>query len=260
MARFDPSKTRTMVKRMSARSCKFVPIGNVLTFAVIAIMESTEIPHIPYAHARLSTEDMQQRSTEDYTLLMQRRSVRQFSSEPIPMDVLRTVLATASSAPSGAHKQPWTFCLVTNPDLRRTIRLAAEKEEHLNYGGRMSDEWLKDLEPLRTNASKPFLEEAPALVVLFKQTYGLQENQRSLHYYVNESVGIAAGFFISSLHRAGLCTLTHTPSPMNFLEKLLHRPPNEKAYLLMPVGYPAADAMVPKLERKGASHYLVDYP
>jgi iodotyrosine deiodinase len=223
-------------------------------------MEQTDIPHIPYAHVRLSAADMEQQSKSDHTLMMQRRSIRQFSSEPIPIDILRTIIATASSAPSGAHKQPWTFCLVTNPDIKRAIRLAAEKEEQLNYSGRMSDEWLKDLEPLGTNAFKPFLEEAPALVVLFKQAYGLQENQRSLHYYVNESVGIAAGFFISSLHRVGLCTLTHTPSPMNFLEKLLHRPPNEKAYLLMPVGYPAADATVPQLVRKEPAQFLVEYP
>jgi len=213
----------------------------------------------PYCPVRPTEDKMRQQIETDLTQIWNRRSVRHFSSDPIPLDVVEKAIAIASSAPSGAHKQPWTFCLVTNKDLQRSIRVAAEKEECQNYAGRMSDEWLSDLKPLGTNADKPFLEEAPALIVMFKQTYGLKNQERSLHYYVNESVGIAAGFLISALHRAGLSTLTHTPSPMNFLEQLLQRPANEKAYLLLPVGYAHADALVPDLSRKPAEDYLVKY-
>ena len=160
---------------------------------------------------------------------------------------------TASSAPSGAHKQPWTFCAVSNPKLKSIIRKAAEDEEYTNYNGRMGEEWVKDLEKLETDWNKPFLEDAPWLIIVFKKVHDLVDGQKKKNYYVNESVGIASGFLISAIHNAGLVTLTHTPSPMNFLEKILERPKNERAFLLLPVGYPEKDITVPDLTRKKLS-------
>jgi iodotyrosine deiodinase len=179
-----------------------------------------------------------------------RRSVRDFAPDPIPGGVLEDVLRTASSAPSGANMQPWTFVVVRDPSLKRAIRDAAEEEERTNYGGRMSEEWLRALAPLGTDWRKEFLEIAPALIVVFKQEYGLVDGKKVRHYYVGESVGIACGFLLAALHHAGLAALTHTPSPMGFLAKILQRPPNEKAYLLIPVGYPAGTCRVPAIERK----------
>ncbi len=189
----------------------------------------------------------------------ERRSVRKFSTRPVQMEVMENIIMTAATAPSGAHKQPWTFALITNADLRKQIRAAAEEEEYESYHGRMSDEWLRDLAPMGTDWHKPFIEEAPYIIVIFKKVYDLHEGEKQTNYYVNESVGIAVGMLISAIHNAGLVALTHTPSPMNFLAKILERPENERAYLLMPVGYAAEDATVPNLERKAKSDVIVKY-
>jgi iodotyrosine deiodinase len=171
------------------------------------------------------------------------------------MDVVRTAIASAAQAPSGANKQPWTFVLVTDPAVKQAIRKAAEKEESAFYESRASTEWLDDLAPLGTDEKKPFLEEAPALIVVFAQSAG---SHGAKHYYVKESVGIACGFLLASLHMAGLATLTHTPSPMNFLAEVLERPPNERAFLLIPVGYPQTDCNVPDIRRKESADYLIE--
>lgn len=195
---------------------------------------------------------------EFHRLMDARRSVRHFSPEPVPFAVIAEVVRAASTAPSGAHKQPWTFCVVGNADLKRWIRAAAEEEERANYNGRMSDEWLKDLAPLGTDADKPFLEDAPWLVVVFKRVYEVEpEGHKHQNYYVNESVGIATGLLLAAAHHAGLATLTHTPSPMNFLTNLLDRPVNERPYLLIPMGYPAPGCLVPRLRRKPLEDVLV---
>lgn len=185
-----------------------------------------------------------------------RRSVRAFSPDPVPLDVIRRCVHIAGQAPSGANKQPWTFALVTSPAIKAQIRAAAEAEERRFYGGRAPQSWLDDLAPLGTDHQKPFLEEAPALIVLFAQSKGPDGGK---HYYVQESVGIAAGMLIAALHQVGLATLTHTPSPMGFLGEILQRPAHERAYLLLPVGYPAQDAKVPDISRKPLSEILVEY-
>jgi nitroreductase len=203
---------------------------------------------------------MQERSADYLVYMASRRSLREFSSEPVPKQVIESLILTASSAPSGAHKQPWTFCAVSDTSIKKQIREAAEIEEKINYMGRMSDIWLEDLEPFGTNWQKPFLEIAPWLLVVFKKSYDLGENgTRRKNYYVNESVGIATGFLLAAIHQAGLVALTHTPSPMHFLEKILQRPANEKAFLLIPVGYPAQGARVPNLTRKGLEEVAVFY-
>lgn len=186
-----------------------------------------------------------------------RRSVREFSDTPVPRELLESVIRTAGLAPSGANKQPWKFVLVDDPALKHEIRLAAEAEERENYGGRMSEEWLRDLEPLGTDWHKEFLDRAPALIVVFKERFGVQQGVAHKHYYVEESVGIACGFLIVALHTAGLACLTHTPSPMNFLGRILRRPSNEVPFLLLPVGYPAAGTTVPAIERKPLEEILV---
>ena len=191
---------------------------------------------------------MRARATAFYEELVGRRTVRDFAADPVPIDVLDTAIATASSAPSGAHKQPWTFVVVTDPAVKATIREAAEVEERAFYQGRAGERWLKDLEPFETNADKPFLETAPALIAVFAQKHGGADGER--HYYVSESVGIATGFLIAALHHAGLAALVHTPSPMRFLGEILGRPRNERPYLLLVVGYPAVGATVPDLARK----------
>jgi iodotyrosine deiodinase len=186
-----------------------------------------------------------------------RRSVRQFSSEPVPFELVANAVATAGSAPSGAHQQPWTFVVVSDAALKRRIRLAAETEERRNYEGRMSDEWLRVLEPIGTDWRKPHIEDAPYVIVVFEQVYGLDGGRKVKHYYTKESVGIATGLLLASLHVAGLATLTHTPSPMGFLSRLLERPRNERPYVLVPVGYPAPDAEVPDLARKPLAEILM---
>ena len=207
------------------------------------------------------TEDRIKKNAEDYNSFIQkRRTVRDFSDKQIPIEILENIIVAASSAPSGAHKQPWKFCLIANPELKKKIREAAEKEEYENYHGRMSESWLKDLEPFDTDWNKEFLEIAPYLIVVFKESYSInQEGEQSKNYYVNESVGIACGFLLTAIHQAGLVSLTHTPSPMNFLSDLLNRPKNEKAYLLIPVGYPAQNTRVPELKRKGLDQVLIKY-
>ncbi len=189
-----------------------------------------------------------------------RRSVREFSPRSVPREVIEYAIRTASTAPSGAHMQPWTFVLVGDPEVKHRIRVAAEKEEYENYeGGRIPPEWRRALAPLGTDWRKPFLEVAPWLVVVFEQRYGFDlEGNRRHHYYVKESVGIACGVFIATLHRLGLATLTHTPSPMAFLTKLLGRPKNERPYVLFPVGYPADGAVVPNITRKGLDEVMVE--
>lgn len=189
-----------------------------------------------------------------------RRSVRDFSDRSIPFTVIKNLIKTASTAPSGAHKQPWTFCVVKSKGLKKQIREAAEKEEHESYENRMSEEWLDDIKPLQTNWEKPFLETAPYLIVVFKKSYDiLPDGSKRNNYYVSESVGLACGFLLTAIHQAGLVALTHTPSPMNFLTTLLKRPTNEKPYLLIPVGYAHPDAWVPKLKRKSLKEIMVEY-
>ncbi|WP_439882413.1 nitroreductase family protein [Pontibacter sp. MBLB2868] len=214
-------------------------------------MPDTDFPFIPYHPDQYTSEEVVRRAQEYFNFLDKRRSVREFSDKPVPRKVIERLLMTASTAPSGAHKQPWTFCVISNPELKQQIRAAAEKEEYDSYHGRMTPEWLEDLAPLGTDWRKPFLEVAPWLIVVFKKAYDFKEDgSKRNNYYVSESVGIACGFLISAIHHAGLVTLTHTPSPMNFLTKLLKRPENERPFLLLPVGYPAHEVRVPDLERK----------
>jgi len=221
---------------------------------------STSDSFIPYQSTRKNSKDSLSAAKAFETLLDQRRSIRTFSSEPVDRNVIESIIRTASTAPSGAHKQPWTFCAVSNAEVKSKIRAAAEKEEYENYHGRMSDDWLKDLGVFGTDWNKPFLEVAPWLIVIFKKAYDLNaDGTKAKNYYVNESVGIAAGFLISAIHHAGLVTLTHTPSPMNFLQKVLERPENERPFLLLPVGYPSDDAVVPVLQRKRLEEISVFY-
>lgn len=215
--------------------------------------------YIPFEYEKIQSNEMLEKSDSFFKMMNKRRSIRHFSDEEIPIEVIENIVKTASTAPSGAHKQPWTYCIVSNPELKSKIRKAAEKEEFDNYNGRMSEEWLNDLAVFETNWEKPFLEIAPYLVVIFKQTYGMNDDQKAKHYYVNESVGISAGLFIAAAHQAGLATLTHTPSPLNFLTQLLNRPINEKPFLLIPIGYPAVGASVPRIERKQLEDFVVSY-
>ena len=184
------------------------------------------------------------------TNISSRRSVREFSNEAVPIELITNAVKAAASAPSGANKQPWHFVVVTDPRIKKEIRMAAEKEEKAFYNYRASSEWLKDLEPFETNWSKPFLETAPSLIVVFKKIYDVRKKQRKKNYYVNESVGIASGILLAALHHSGLVTLAHTPAPMGFLEEILKRPKNEKAFLLIPVGLPSKDAEVPRVTKK----------
>ncbi|MFT4660625.1 MAG: iodotyrosine deiodinase [Patiriisocius sp.] len=201
-----------------------------------------------------------QKSKSFHSWLDTRRSVRDFSDDPIPKDVIENLIKSASTAPSGAHKQPWTFCAVSNPLLKSKIRIAAEIEEKKSYDSRMSERWKKDLEPLATDMNKPFLENAPWLIIAFKKVYELgDDGEKHNNYYVNESVGIACGMLIAAIHDAGLVTLTHTPSPMNFLAKVLNRPSNERAFLLLPVGYPKFPTYVPDIKRKALDEVTVFY-
>ena len=203
-----------------------------------------------YEGQQLSQQEMIAHSADYFEFMSSRRSIRHFSDRPVPKEVIENLIKTAASAPSGAHKQPWHFCAISSSEVKKKIRVAAEKEEYENYHGRMSDDWLEDLEPFATDWHKPFIETAPWLIAVFKKPYDLVEGEKKHNYYVNESVGIASGILISAIHKAGLVTLTHTPSPMNFLQDILKRPANERAFLLMPVGYPANGAKVPSLDRK----------
>ena len=214
-------------------------------------------PFVSYTRKSFGEEEMKTRSRNFYEWMDTRRTVRDFSDRPIPESVIENLLLAASTAPSGAHKQPWTFCVVKNPEIKKQIRIAAEKEEKESYENRMSEEWLKDLAPLGTDFNKPFLETAPYLIVVFKRIYEFENNKKHQNYYVTESCGIACGFLLTAIHDAGLVALTHTPSPMNFLSKILKRPENEKPYLLIPIGYPAEECWVPDIKRKELSEICV---
>lgn len=207
--------------------------------------------HIKYDVESVSQEESILRSANFYKEMNHRRSVREFSTQPVEKEVIVNIIQTASTAPSGAHKQPWVFCAVSNSNIKQQIRIAAEAEERENYTSRMSERWKEDLEVLATDADKPFLENAPWLIVVMKKAYDINEKgEKQNNYYVNESVGIACGMLITAIHKAGLVTLTHTPSPMNFLSKVLKRPANERPYLLLPVGYPQNPVYVPDIHRK----------
>ena len=216
-------------------------------------------PHVLYSRPKLSSEELIKNSQNFYQEMNQRRTVREFEKTPIPEEILENIIATAGTAPSGAHKQPWTFCLISDPELKKKIRIAAEEEEKISYSSRMPETWKNDLRPLGTDWEKPFLEDAPYLIVVFKQSYGIESGEKIQHYYVNESVGIACGFLIAAIHQTGLATVTHTPSPMNFLSELLGRPKNEKPYLLLPVGYAKEETYVPDIERKPIDDFLERY-
>ena len=206
---------------------------------------------IPLDFQSVSESASLERAEAFYRHLDARRSVRDFSDRPVPRRLIELAIRTASTAPSGAHMQPWTFVAIEDPAVKRQIREAAEREERASYDGRMSEEWRRALAPLGTDWRKPFLETCPWLVVLFAQRTGQHpDGTKRKHYYVQESCGIAAGLFIASLHTMGLATLTHTPSPMRFLSDVLGRPANEAPYILFPVGYPAKGATVPDLPRK----------
>ncbi len=208
------------------------------------------MPFKPLEFKPLPENELINRSSTFRHQLSTRRSVRHFSKRAVPMEVIENVIMTASSAPSGANQQPWKFVIVRDPKVKREIRAAAEKEERSFYKQRAPDEWLAELAPLGTDWQKPFLEDAPFLIIVFKQIYGVQKDLQIKHYYVNESVGIAVGFLLTAIHQTGLVALTHTPSPMGFLRQILNRPENEKAFLVVPVGYPQEDVDVPGLIKK----------
>jgi iodotyrosine deiodinase len=202
-------------------------------------------------------EEMLSRAREFHAMLSTRRSVRDFAARPVPREIIQQCVETAGTAPSGANMQPWHFEIVGDPAVKKEIRLAAEAEEREFYAGRASEEWLQALQPLGTDAEKPFLETAPWLVAIFEQRHGLDEQGNKVrHYYTKESVGLAVGFLIAAIHNAGLACLTHTPSPMNFLNEILGRPSNEKPFLLLVVGYPAEGATVPGITRKKPEDFL----
>ncbi len=211
----------------------------------------SEYPFVPLEHEPLPDKDMLQRGQDFYAHMDRRRSVRQFSDQPVPKKLIELAIRTASTAPSGAHRQPWRFVAVSAPEIKREIRIAAEAEEKKSYEERMPEEWLEALAPFRTDWRKPFLETVPWIVVAFEELYGFYpDGRKRKNYYVRESTGLACGLFIASLHTMGLVTLTHTPSPMAFLRQILGRPQNERPYILFPVGYPADGATVPDLQRK----------
>lgn len=216
--------------------------------------------HLLYQPVMIGAEQSLTASMNFFDFMNQRRSVRSFSDRPVDKKVIETILKTAGTAPSGAHKQPWTFCAISDSLIKKEIRIAAELEEKKSYESRMSASWLKDLAPLGTDMHKPFLEIAPWLIVVFKRVYELDEDRSVMNnYYVNESVGIACGMLISAIHHAGLVTLTHTPSPMKFLHDILGRPENERPFLLLPVGYPQEPSYVPELYRKDLDEMAVFY-
>jgi len=213
------------------------------------VTEPTLVPLADYRE--YPPEEMRQRAAEFYADVRRRRSVRDFSDRPVPRDIVEDCLRAAGTAPSGANKQPWHFVVVADPAVKRRIREAAEAEERAFYSRRATQEWLEDLAPLGTGPDKPFLETAPYLIVIFAQKYGLlQDGRQAKHYYVAESVGIATGVLITALHHAGLATLTHTPSPMDFLTDILGRPDHERPFLVLVVGYPAEGARVPDIQKK----------
>jgi iodotyrosine deiodinase len=227
-------------------------------------MSATKIinghPFVHYSKETWESPAMTERSSQFYEWMDKRRTCRDFSDKPIPRQVIENILLAASTAPSGAHKQPWTFCVVTDAAIKKQVREAAEKEEQESYNSRMSDEWLKDLAPIGTDWQKPFLEIAPYLIIVFRRSYELEAGgHKHQNYYVQESCGLACGFLLAAIHHAGLVALTHTPSPMNFLCDVLKRPANEKPFLLIPVGYAADECWVPDLQRKPLEEISVWY-
>jgi iodotyrosine deiodinase len=217
-------------------------------------------PFVQHTKEGYSETEMLTKANAYYHFMNERRTCRDFSDRPIPKAVIENIILTASTAPSGAHKQPWTFCIVSNARIKKEIRVEAEKEEYESYNSRMPEEWKKDLLPLQTDWNKSFLEIAPYLIIVFKKSYDFDEaGNKTNVYYANESCGIACGFLLAAIHEAGLIALTHTPSPMNFLSKVLDRPTNEKPFLLVPVGYAADDCWVPDIERKGLREVAAFY-
>ncbi|MGY3679511.1 iodotyrosine deiodinase [Streptomyces sp. TE33382] len=222
-------------------------------------LHGTPYRPVPYRPERMAAEESLAHAERLRRRMDERRTVRRFSTDPVPGQVLRDAIACAATAPSGAHQQPWTFVLVKDPEVRRRIREAAEHEEKISYDGRLGEEWLEALRPLGTDAVKAHMTDAPALIVVFQQRYWLGEDgTRHKHYYVDESVGIAVGMLLSALHLSGLAALIHTPSPMRFLREVLERPENEKAFAVIPVGYPAEDCDVPDLVRKSLDQVIVE--
>ena len=211
----------------------------------------------PYSgYRQYPIEEMQKRSKEFLEGIVRRRTVRDFSDKSVPKDIIENCIKAAGSSPSGANHQPWHFVVVTDPEIKTDIRKAAEEEERLLYNERAPNEWLEALAPLGTDENKPFLEIAPYLIVVFAESYSLDTDDNKIkNYYVSESVGIATGILITALHNAGLVTLTHTPSPMNFLRRILRRGKNERAFLILVTGFPAEDAKVPVLEKKNFEDY-----
>ncbi|MFV8751035.1 nitroreductase family protein [Nannocystaceae bacterium ST9] len=219
----------------------------------------SEYATIPLGFERLDEPRMRANADGFFESMARRRSVREFSDEPLPLDVVRRCIHAAGQAPSGAHKQPWRFVLITDPAIKHEIREAAEDEERETYEHRMSDEWRAALAPIGTDADKPFLDVCPALIAMFRCDYELlADGSRRKNYYVQESCGIALGILIAALTQAGIACLTHTPSPMAFLAKLLDRPVNEKAFILLPIGYPASGCRVPDLDRKPLGEILIE--
>ncbi len=215
-------------------------------------------PFVPLQFAPRSLEQSRTDADAFYHTMQARRTTRHFSSRPVPRDLIELAIRTAGTAPSGAHQQPWTFVAIADADLKGRMRAAAEVEEHAFYNGRAPDEWLEALAPLGTDEVKTHMTDAPWVVVLFRQAYGFRaDGSKRPYYYTEESCGIAAGLFIAAIHAMGLVTLTHTPSPMAFLRELLQRPVNEKPMLVLPVGYPAADARVPDISRKSLEEIAV---
>lgn len=214
-------------------------------------------PQVPLAFERLDPESQLAASRDFRDRMAARRTVRDFAPDPVPAELIDNAIRVAGNAPSGANQQPWRFVVVADLEIKRAIREAAEVEERENYNRRFPDEWLEAVAPLGTDWRKPFLETAPCLIVMFRIDYGLDGDRKLKHYYVNESAGIAAGFLLAALHWSGLATLTHTPSPMGFLPKILDRPANERPFLLIPCGYPATGATVPGIRKKSLEEILV---
>lgn len=212
---------------------------------------------LPLDFKMYSEEEQLRRAKDFFELCKRRRTVREFSDKLVPRELIETIIATAGTAPSGANKQPWKFVLVDDPELKKKIRIAAEAEEKESYERRMPQDWLDDLEPLGTDWHKEFLEVAPYLIVVFREKYRIEDGKQRKNYYVDESVGIACGLLLAAIHNAGLASLTHTPSPMNFLREILQRPINEVPYLLIPVGYPKEGAVVPDIHRKSMGEILI---
>jgi len=217
--------------------------------------DSEHLPHdgLP----ELPEKEMLARARSFQELMARRRTVRDFSDRPVPLEIIAACVQAAGQAPSGANMQPWHFEVVGDPAIKREIRLAAEEEERRFYDGRAGEEWLNALAPLGTDAAKPFLETAPWLIVIFEQRYAQDpDGEKTRYYYTKESVGLATGFLIAALHNAGLASLTHTPSPMGFLNRILERPRSEKPFLLLVTGYPAEGAMVPRIARKASDEFI----